>query len=312
MYNAEASAVQWPLPFLLMFPLSLLPMSLTLSPTVPYRHFLSITFDTFICLASQHPHPPPPLPLLASFSPVLAHFFKKCNLSVSEMPVLLKPPRTQSLPSLTTHTSLFMTLQDLPGSPQVTGTFTYSYQPLRAWNFRVKDLKRERGKVFLSLLACLILFWMPVALPVLCPLLAHAEHVNSQGFAIVSLIPGGFFCLSVCHLDAQFLERLSPSHQREFGLETRAPACLWWALGQHGDLGAEVGTVAAQGRVVILHVWTQEPLQMPPPPLSLELSLDLGGGKAIKSAEGSIFYCSDMIVWAAMSNPPTEGPRIIL
>lgn len=71
----------------------------------------------------------PPAPdscLLLSFT---GSFFKKCNLSVSEMPVLVKPPRTQALPSLTTHTSLFMTVQDLPGSPQVAGTFTYSYQP---------------------------------------------------------------------------------------------------------------------------------------------------------------------------------------
>lgn len=46
-------------------------------------------------------------------------------------------------------------------------------------------------------------------------------------------------------LDAQYLESLSPSHQREFGLEAGAPACLWRALGQHGDLGAEVGAIAA-------------------------------------------------------------------
>lgn len=37
----------------------------------------------------------------------------------------------------------------------------------------------------------------------------------------------GSFCLSVSLLDAQCLESLSPSHQREFSLEARAPACLW-------------------------------------------------------------------------------------
>ena len=59
-------------------------------------------------------------------------FLKKCNLSVSEMPVLVKPPRSQALLSITPCTLLFMTHQNLPGSPQVTGTFTHSYQPLRA------------------------------------------------------------------------------------------------------------------------------------------------------------------------------------
>lgn len=37
----------------------------------------------------------------------------------------------------------------------------------------------------------------------------------------------GSLCLSVSLLDAQCLESLSPSHQREFSLEARAPACLW-------------------------------------------------------------------------------------
>lgn len=56
-------------------------------------------------------------------------------------------------------------------------------------------------------------------------------------------------------LDAQCLGKPPPlSHQRELGLEAGAAARLWRALGQHGDLGAEVGAVAAQGRVVVLHV----------------------------------------------------------
>ena len=159
--------VRWPLPFLLMVLLSLLPMSPTLS-VVPYHHFLSMWL-----LAHSYVWHIFSL-LLASLSPLLAHFFWKCNYSVSEMLVLVKQPRTQVLPSLTPCTSLFMTHQDLPGSPEVTGTFTHSYLPLRAWNPRVKGLRRERGKVFICLLACLILFWMPVAFPVLCPVLAHA------------------------------------------------------------------------------------------------------------------------------------------
>lgn len=86
------------------------------------------TFGTFICLAILlFPLPASCLPLCFTGS-----FFKKCNLSVSEMPVLVKPPRTRALPSLTPRTSLFMTHQDLPGSPQATGTFTHSYQPPRA------------------------------------------------------------------------------------------------------------------------------------------------------------------------------------
>lgn len=123
----------------------------------------------------------------------------------------VKPPRTQALPSLTSHTSLVMTHQDPPGSPQVIGTFTHSYQPLRAWHFRAKGLKRGRGKVFLCPLACLILFWMPVAFPVLCPLLAH---VISQGFVTVSLIPGD---RSVSQLLSWMLSarRASPRHTRE-------------------------------------------------------------------------------------------------
>lgn len=122
--QAEAGAVRWPLPFLL---LSLLPVSLTLS-LVPYRHLSSTGLFAHSCVWHFFfLFPASCLPL--SFT---GSFLKKCNLCVSEMPVLVKPRRTQALPSLTPRTSLFMTHQDLPGSPQVTGTFTHSYQPLRA------------------------------------------------------------------------------------------------------------------------------------------------------------------------------------
>lgn len=85
-------------------------------------------------------------------------------------------------------------------------------------------------------------------------------------------------------LDAQCLGSLSPSHQRELSLEAGAAARLGRALGQHGYLGAEVGAVAAQGRVVVLHVRAQEPLQVPPAPLPLELSLHLGVGETEKAS----------------------------
>lgn len=86
------------------------------------------------------------------------------------------------------------------------------------------------------------------------------------------------------------------SHQRELSLEAGAAARLGRALGQHGDLGAEVGAVAAQGRVVVLHVRAQEPLQVPPPPLPLELSLHLGMEKTEKAAQGITWCCPDLIV----------------
>lgn len=73
------------------------------------------------------------------------------------------------------------------------------------------------------------------------------------------------------------LGRFSPSDQREVSLGAGAPASLRRILGEHGDLSAEVGTVASDRRVVIFHVRAQEPLQVPPAPLPLQLGLDLGG-----------------------------------
>lgn len=146
--------------------------------------------------------------------------------------------------------------------------------------------------MFLCLLARPISFWTPAAFPVACPLLAHVEQVISQGF-VGPVIPRD---PRVSVLGAQCLGSPSPSHQGELGLEARAAARFWRALGQHGDLGAEIGAVAAQGRVVVLHVRAQEPLQVPPPPLPLELSLHLGTGKRGEAAQGIAWCCSDLIV----------------
>lgn len=63
------------------------------------------------------------------------------------------------------------------------------------------------------------------------------------------------------------------SNQRQVGLEAGASLGFGAALGQHRYLGAV--SVAAQGRVVILHVGAQEPLHVPPAPLALQFSLNL-------------------------------------
>lgn len=47
------------------------------------------------------------------------------------------------------------------------------------------------------------------------------------------------------------------------------------AFGRHGDLGAEVVAVAADGGLLVLGVSPQEPLQHPSAPLTLNLRLDL-------------------------------------
>lgn len=48
---------------------------------------------------------------------------------------------------------------------------------------------------------------------------------------------------------------------------------------QHGDLRGKVVTVAAHRRVLVLSARSQEPLQMPPSPLPLDLSLNLRNSK---------------------------------
>lgn len=55
----------------------------------------------------------------------------------------------------------------------------------------------------------------------------------------------------------------------------RTPACFRAASRQHGDLGAEVVAVAAYGGLLVLSVSTQEPLQHPSAPLTLNLRLNL-------------------------------------
>lgn len=51
------------------------------------------------------------------------------------------------------------------------------------------------------------------------------------------------------------------------------------SLSQHGDLRGKVVAVAAHRRVLVLSVGAQEPLQMPPSPLPLDLSLNLKNRK---------------------------------
>lgn len=55
----------------------------------------------------------------------------------------------------------------------------------------------------------------------------------------------------------------------------RTPARFGAAPRQHGDLGAEVVAAAADRRVLIFGVGAHVPLQVPPPPLPLDLPLDL-------------------------------------
>lgn len=52
------------------------------------------------------------------------------------------------------------------------------------------------------------------------------------------------------------------------------PTCFRAAPRQHGDLGAEVVAVADRG-VLVFGVRAHVPLQVPPSPLPLDLSLDL-------------------------------------
>lgn len=65
------------------------------------------------------------------------------------------------------------------------------------------------------------------------------------------------------------------SDGREVLLTLRGPPCCRAAFGKHGDLGAEVVAVAAYGRLLVLSVSNQEPLQHPSAPLTLNLRLHL-------------------------------------
>lgn len=79
------------------------------------------------------------------------------------------------------------------------------------------------------------------------------------------------------------------SDRREVLLTARSPSCCGAALGQHGDLSAEVVAVTADGRLLVLSVSAQEPLQHPSAPLTLHLGLHLqeqGAGKEDKPWKG--------------------------
>jgi len=71
------------------------------------------------------------------------------------------------------------------------------------------------------------------------------------------------------------VKRPCASDGREVLLALRRPAGAGAAFGQHGDLGAEVVGVAADGGLLVLVVRAQEPLQHPSAPLTLNLRLYL-------------------------------------
>lgn len=68
---------------------------------------------------------------------------------------------------------------------------------------------------------------------------------------------------------------MSVSDGREVLLTLRRPACSGAVFGQHGDLGAKVIAITAYGRLLVLSVSAQEPLQHPSAPLTLNLRLHL-------------------------------------
>lgn len=74
------------------------------------------------------------------------------------------------------------------------------------------------------------------------------------------------------------------SDQGDFGLEAGGAAGTGADAGQHGDLRAARGAVAASRRVPVFGVPTQDALQVPAPPLPPQLRLHLGEGKVVRSA----------------------------
>lgn len=60
-------------------------------------------------------------------------------------------------------------------------------------------------------------------------------------------------------------------------LAGRSPPRGGTAFGQQGDLGAEIVAVAPDGRLLVLSVGAEEPLQHPPAPLTRHLGLHLQG-----------------------------------
>lgn len=87
---------------------------------------------------------------------------------------------------------------------------------------------------------------------------------------------------------------LTVSDGREVLLTLGRPACGGAAFGQHGDLGAEVIAVAADGWLLVLSVSAQEPLQHPSAPLTLNLRLHLcrrAGGQTLRRMVNILKNC---------------------
>lgn len=72
---------------------------------------------------------------------------------------------------------------------------------------------------------------------------------------------------------------------RKVLLAGRSPPRGGAAFGQQGDLGAEIVAVAPDGRLLVLGVGAEEPLQHPPAPLTLNLGLHLQYGEGEEEEE---------------------------
>lgn len=81
------------------------------------------------------------------------------------------------------------------------------------------------------------------------------------------------------------------SDQGDFGLEAGGAAGARADAGQHGDLRAARGPVAACGWVLVFGVPTQDALQVPAPPLPPQLCLHLGEGEWSGPPQGSLPPC---------------------
>lgn len=66
------------------------------------------------------------------------------------------------------------------------------------------------------------------------------------------------------------------------------PAGCGAAFSHHGDLGAEVVAVTADGGLLVLRVSAQEPLKHPSAPLTLNLCLDLKGRRGQTGCRGEL------------------------
>lgn len=72
------------------------------------------------------------------------------------------------------------------------------------------------------------------------------------------------------------------SDQGDLGLEAGGAARAGADAGQHGDLGAARGAVAASPRMLGLGAPAQDAVQVPAPPLPPQLGLHLGAGRALR------------------------------